>query len=354
MRIVYPNYELNFPNSKDKRLPTMCAYAHLLNNENSPDDLFINNIGCISNDPDCFTAVQANENYFKLIPGHEFSPRLYRGQNKFHELCYSSKFRRDISKIEQTADAVRKEEFILLIKENPILVCLERIMINDLYFQADFEGLAQHYGFRTSYLDASRSKDIAMFFATCDYDKDEDIYKPIIADDRVGVVYTIDLFQGLTTKNKRVDVVGLQALPRPGAQKAFSITLANKENFNKLKYVKFEKFKITRELSEAYFNKFNCGKDLFPDDTVDYKAKQIQNCDSLSKDAFILYCQKQGIKTKKDQIRIKTKLLKSGIRFREQNIKFTRGELSTINDKWMGMRSKFINKIKARFVADEL
>ena len=351
---MYPDYELNFPNSKDKRLPTMYAYAHLLNNENSPDDLFINNIGCISNDPDCFAAVQVNENYFKLIPGHEFSPRLYRGQNKFRELCYSSKFRRDIGTIKQIADAVRKEEFILLIKENPILVGLERIKINDLYFQTDFEGLAQHYGFRTSYLDASRSKDIAMFFATCAYDANEGIYKPIIADDRIGVIYTIDLFQGLTTKNKRVDVVGLQALPRPGAQKAFSITLTNKENFNNLAYVKFEKFKITRELSEAYFNKFNCGKDLFPEDIVDYKAKQIRNCELLSKDAFIIYCQKQGIKSKKDQKRIKTKLLKKDIRFREQNIKFTRGELSSIKDKWIGMRSKFINKIKARFVADPL
>ena len=142
----------------------MYAYAHLLNNENCPDNLFINNIGCISNDPDCFAAVQVNENYFKLIPGPEFSPRLYRGENEFRNPCYSSKFRPYNSKIEQIADAVRKEEFILLIKENPILIDLERIKIKDLYFQTDFEGLAQHYGFRTSYLDASRSKDIAMFF----------------------------------------------------------------------------------------------------------------------------------------------------------------------------------------------
>ena len=197
-------------------------------------------------------------------------------------------------------------------------------------------------------------KILQCFFATCAYDGDEDIYNPIIADDHIGVIYTIDLFQGLTTKNKRVDVVGLQALPRPGAQKAFSIALANKENFNNLAYVKFEKFKITRELSEAYFNKFNCGKDLFPEDIIDYKAKQIQKCASLSKDAFTLYCQKHGIKSKKDQKRIKTKLLKKNIRFREQNIKFTRGELSSIKDKWIGMRSKFINKIKARFVADPL
>ncbi len=354
MRIVYPDRELNFPNSKGKRLPTIYEYAHLLNNQNCPDDLFINNIFAISNDPDCFVAVQTNENHFKLIPGPEFSPRLYRGQNEFHNLCYSSKFRSDNRGIEQIANAVRKAEFILLIKENPILVDLERIKINDLYFQTDFEGLAQHYGFRTSYLDASRSKDIAMFFATCTYDANEGICKPIIADDCKGVIYTIDLFQGLTSKNKRVDVVGLQALPRPGAQKAFSIALSDKVNFNNLAYVKFEKFKITRELSEAYFYKFNCGKDLFPEDIVYYKAKQIQNCDSLSKDAFILYCQKQGIKSKKDQKRIETKLLKSGIRFREQNIKFTRAELSSINNKWVGMRSKFINKIKARFLADAL
>ena len=347
---MYPDCELNFPNSKGKRLPTIDEYAHFLNNENSPDDLFINNIGAISSNSDCFVAVQTNENYFRLIPGPEFSPRLYRGQNKFHNPCYSPKFRSDNNTIEQIANAVRKEEFILLIKENPILIDLERIKIKDLYFQPDFEGLAQHYRFRTSYLDTSRSKDIAMFFATCAYDKDDDIYKPIITDDYTGVIYTIDLFQVLTTKNKRIDVVGLQALPRPGAQKAFSIALADKENFNNLAYVKFEKFKITRELSEAYFYKFNCGKDLFPEDIVDYKAKQIQNCNSLSKDAFILYCQKQG----KDQEKEKTTLLKGDIQFREQNIKFTREELSSINNKWIRMRSKFINKIKARFLADAL
>jgi hypothetical protein len=155
----------------------------------------------------------------------------------------------------------------------------------------------------------------------------------------------------LTSKNKRIDVVGLQALPRPGAQKAFSITLSEKDNFNNLAYIKFKKFKITRELSEYYFYKFNCEKNLFPEDIVDCKAKQIQNSDSLSKDAFILYCQKQRIRSKEEQERIKVKLLESGIQFREQNIIFTREELSSISEEWKGIGSKFINKIKARFVA---
>jgi hypothetical protein len=171
---------LIFPNSKGKRLPTIDEYAHLLNKQGCPDGLFINDIGAISNDPDCFTAVKTNENYFKLVPGHEFSPRLYRGQNKFYDPCYSSKFRPYSSKAEQIADAIRKEEFSLLIKENPILIDLKRRKIKDLHFQTDFEGLAQHYGFRTSYLDTSRSRDIAMFFATCTYDVERDIYEPII------------------------------------------------------------------------------------------------------------------------------------------------------------------------------
>ncbi len=351
---MYADYQLDFANSKKKRLPTIDEYAHFLNNQSCSDNLFINDGGAISRDPNCFVAVQTNENYFKLVPSPEFSPRLYRGQSKFYDPCYSSKFRPYRSKVEQIADAIGKEEFSLLIKENPILIDLERIKIKDLHFQTDFEGLAQHYGFRTSYLDTSRSRDIAMFFATCTYNVERDIYKPIIADNCIGVIYTIDLFQGLTSKNKRIDVVGLQALPRPGAQKAFSITLGEKDNFNNLAYIKFKKFKITRELSEYYFYKFNCGKNLFPEDIVDCKAKQIQNCDSLSKDAFILYCQKQGIRSKEEQERIKVKLLESGIQFREQNIIFTREELSSISDEWEGIGSKFINKIKARFVADAL
>ncbi len=55
--------------------------------------------------------------------------------------------------------------------------------------------------------------------------------------------------------------------------------------------------------------KFNGGKDLFIKDTVWNKAKEIRRSYSLSRDAFTMYCQKQGI----DQGIEEKKLLKCGI-----------------------------------------
>lgn len=333
-----------YPTAKSQglRLQTIDEYAHSLQFSQS-DDLCINNYGCYNNDPDCFVAVKIDENHFKFIPGHEFSSRLYRGQSKFHELCYSSRFRND-DYIDNIKNDIRKEEFILLIKSHPILISAQKIKITDLYLQVDFEGLAQHYGFRTSYLDLTRSKDIAMFFAIYDYDETKDVYKP--TDNKEVVLYTVDLFKGLTNKNKKIDIIGLQALPRPGIQKAFSVALGDKENFNRLPYVSYEIFKITQELSEKYFNKFNDGKDLFIKDTVWNKAKEIRRSYSLSRDAFTIYCQKQGI----DQGIEEEKLLKRGITFRDYNIKFTKKELSSIIEE--SKQAKF--RIGARFVTDPL
>lgn len=334
-----------YPKAKSQglKLPTIGEYAHSLQSSED-DNLFINNYGAVNFDPDCFVAVQTDENHFRFVPGHEFSSRLYRGQSKFYEHCCASMFRESKDEIKLIVDAIRKEEFILLIKTHPILILTQKIKIIDLYFQVDFEGLAQHYRFNTRYLDLTRSKDIAMFFATCDYDENKDVYEP--TNSKEGVLYTVDLFQGLTNKNKKIGIVGLQALPRPGIQKAFSVALGDKENFNRLLYVSYETFKITRELSEKYFNKFNGGKDLFIKDTIWDKAKQIRSYDSLSKDAFIIYCQKQGI----DQRIEEKKLLKCGIIFRDYNIKFTKQELLSIKEE-----SKLVKfRTGARFVADPL
>ncbi len=288
-----------------------------------------------------------NETHFKLIPGPEFSPRLYRGQIGFHDPCHASVFR-PMDELEQISNAIKKEEFVLMIREHPVVMELEKTRIKNLLFYTDYEGLAQHYGFKTRYLDATTSLEIAMFFACCPYCLSKNAYKQISEDNQSGVLYTIDLRAGMASDKRRIDIVGLQALPRPGAQKAFSIVFETREDFNTSPYVTWEPVQITPKISNQYFEKFQNSKLIFPQDLVDYKAKEIIDSATLSKDAFILYSEKNEIKSGQRK-RIQNKLVKNGFEFREQNVRFSLDEMRSILSKWRGKKSSFIDKIKARF-----
>lgn len=67
-----------------KRLPTKDDYPSLqMPFAYSQDKVNISNIGAVTESPDNWNVVsfqEGDEEDWALIPGHEFSPKLYRGQ----------------------------------------------------------------------------------------------------------------------------------------------------------------------------------------------------------------------------------------------------------------------------------
>lgn len=81
-----------------KSIPTIDHYAALLLPFEIEDDhCRINQYGCVASEvSDSLCVVQTDEHHFSLLPGPEFSPRLYRGQPAFYKECLPSLFRKPI------------------------------------------------------------------------------------------------------------------------------------------------------------------------------------------------------------------------------------------------------------------
>lgn len=264
-----------------------------LNNKEKPPNNILNGL-ILNNSDDEFQAVDIGNNKFKLIPTSEnLNIFLYRGQNKYHEPCLSSIDRNSISKEEKIINELKKIEFIEFIKKHPIIEELLKLKILNCTFDFDYkyEELAQHYGFFTNHIDLTNNENIAMFFATTKYDSQKRTHR-IITDEEneIGILYKIIY----NFDDIRINIIGAQALERPTLQRAFSINMFPNEDFNQIASHKKE-FRITTELSKKYFDMFNGGKKLMPENSLTNKIYEIQDKKTISKEALNLYVKKHKI-----------------------------------------------------------
>ncbi|MES2025447.1 MAG: FRG domain-containing protein [Pseudomonadota bacterium] len=70
-------------------------------------------------------------------------------------------------------------ELSAVMDRHPATRDLMAYQIEGLDFALSIEAIAQHYQYPTQLLDFSRSRDVAMFFATCAYDQAGDIFLPL-------------------------------------------------------------------------------------------------------------------------------------------------------------------------------
>ncbi len=298
----------------------------------------------MSQNPELFHAVGIDDFFFKLMPGPEMNFKLYRGQNCFYPECVPSKYRHG-SEMEEILQELKKNEFILLLMEHPVVYELHQLNCMGAYFQTDYEGLAQHYGFATSHLDLTNDRDVAMFFATTRFDQEHQAYE-IIAEEFKAVIYTVNYLHPDVTE--RINIVGAQALPRPGMQKAYSISLDAQENFNDLTFVSYEQFICTKEISEHYFYLFDKGRKIFPDDVMDKRAMQIRESKAIDSEALEMYFNEHDLQAVTERESVIERLNKNGFVVKKKNSAITQKELATIRQQWQKDRQKLMDKIHLR------
>lgn len=199
---------------------------------------------------------------------------LYRGQNAEIIPCYPSLYRGEPTDLDVFIERMRFVVFRRLLFSHPV--------VNGFFkkhnFLVDYEGLAQHYGLKTSVLDLTSDIEIALFFATCKYDKDNDDFS-YFDDGQVhtAILYLFDpLFDNEPIPadflSNNITPIGLQAFMRPGLQKGFALHIAPKKSIKCWKY----DFTFTCEDSKYYYDKFMKESPIWHvDDILVGKARQI-------------------------------------------------------------------------------
>lgn len=259
-------------------IETVDQFAHsLVSMDVVEDNSWINDWGAVTDTGvDLLLPVKISDTHFRFMPGPEFSPRLYRGETEFHSICAPTMFRPGISSVDRFFAIGKGIELSTLMDHHPATNDLKESRIGDLSFSLNIEAIAQHYGFKTGLMDFSRSRNVAMFFATCRHDPATGSYAPL--QEGAAVLYTADLKQLINQRKGSAAFLplGLEPLPRPEAQRALAVRLNPGENLNVMPWVTREAIDITPELSQHYFDMFSGGAKLFPPNPFDEHVRAIR------------------------------------------------------------------------------
>ena len=304
-----------------------------------------------------FQPIEMEDGTDILMP---LSPRqyvFYRGENKYHEKCYPSLYRDGMTESAVFVERLKRCELELMLKEYPIT----SLFANSIYtktpdgkdfffnFRIGYDGLSQHYGIKTEFMDISLDPLVAAFFAASEYDSRTDTYHPIVDTKRYdyGVFYVCTQLHFVGDHNSRLDVVGMQPLFRPGRQKAFVYRLEKGENFSDKARKIF--FRHDPMVNKLIFQLANVNKRLFPDELLNEKIRNgIVKSREFTNAAHVMAKERYYLDKSE-------KILKSYIK--DEHIKisktkkkwFTDKEKMQVSEYWKSYQKELFSKIILRW-----
>lgn len=299
------------------------------------NDLFS---GAVKN-KECFEIVRTTAGDKVLMPVAFPYLFLYRGQNQEYAPCLPTLYRNDMDLMSLLIEKMRYHTFEQLLDTHPI--------VKDFFkakgFRVDYEGLAQHYGLKTSVLDFTSDLNVALFFATCKYNPNTDSYMCYDGKKKHrAILYLINPFiHGDITKTeditqifeRRISCIGMQPFARPGAQKGFAYHCT--EEKKALRAVKYH-IEFTTDESRKYFARYLSGRKLWVQDELVAKTNMIKQQMVFTRDVF----EQSWQEVAKDEIAIdeaENKLKGLGISVvatTNFQIFFSSNEQSQIIDRW--------------------
>ncbi|MBT9140309.1 MAG: hypothetical protein DDT30_00885 [Dehalococcoidia bacterium] len=218
-----------------------------------------------------------------LVPGNQ-TLFIYRGQVQDFPSCVPKIYRGELTIYDLFEARLKQREFERVIQTHPAVQDIIKYGIH-----ISFTGLAQHYGFRTEFLDVTSDPMVAAFFAVCHHSKAAEKYLPIVEQDELGVfMKTPSIVYNITnpTNVPKLQPIGLQPFPRPGNQKAYTVQLESREDYSAHKML----FHQTKKSSEYIYDMFEGGGKLFPADPIKDKAKEILGGKIFSREVSVDIC----------------------------------------------------------------
>lgn len=271
--------------------------------------------------PDKFIVVRTVKGRHTLKPNLNRIKFLYRGQNAVYPHLLSSFSREDeeitsfmsqdeIKKCKERArrrhlvSNLKLEEFIDLLRSHPLFMMFDRGIVLEPYqkpffFNMNYYGLAQHYGFKTKVIDFTTDINVAAFFA-CTKNNGDDNYSPI-TDTKLypyGALYVHPINPELTFKFL-FSTIGLQLYPRSGTQKGVLFEEAQVRQYLADKITNIYYFRHDPYCSTHFFKLMDSGKKLFPEDGIAQYARNIIHGNEISGNIFAqnLYSNQEDFKT---------------------------------------------------------
>lgn len=248
------------------------------------DRVYINDV---SND--LFIVNRLNSRRYCFKPNLREHLYLFRGQNTSYERILSSFSRGDLD--DHLISNLKCEDFICLLRTHPLFMMFEKGIHLEpgkkpFFFEMNYYGLAQHYGFNTGLVDFTSDISVAAFFACTKYNGN-DTYEPIVDTNQYpyGVIYIHKIipsgsFVGLGFRN-----IGLQIYPRTGVQKGFFY----EEGGTRIPLERLVTpcyFKHEAACSRKVFELQKEGKRLFPIDDVQPYAQEILKSQEITGTVF--------------------------------------------------------------------
>lgn len=243
-------------------------------------------------EPGHYFAVQSQENpnMMVLFPTGPSAFSLYRGESRDYKECKPS--------ILRTADEdtlllsrLQTEELECILRNHPIIgelinrpIMIEKFGIQ-FWLKVQFEGLAQHYGIATPFLDMTNNKWVAAFFAITNYkDGKYNLVKPS-KDQAWGCFYR---WEQPNYREKGLDVpqpLGMQYFNRPGCQSAFALDLTRLGDLNNCEEVERIYFRHDKEANQLVYDLCQQGRMFFPEDGMEALVGSLKGLKSFSEEA---------------------------------------------------------------------
>ena len=242
-----------------------------------------------------------NGDCVNLVSGVEFAFTEYRGQTQEYESCLSTLDRIQHDH-ELFAALCRSTYFKQALEAHPVITQIRSKGLNlgengeSLPICVDLDGIAQHYGLPTQYLDITSNFSVASFFATQRWDNKAKKFEPMRMTPKPGVIYQLQpafLIAQDSDNGIPYTPIGWQPFPRPEQQRANAIRLPAGEDFVESLPVASHYFNHSRNQSKRIYEEFEGGEKLLPaDDLADF-AESVQSKTNFPQhtldEAFRLY-----------------------------------------------------------------
>lgn len=264
------------------------------------------------------------------------SGHYYRGENQLFPESTPSLYR----KLKQLSAEEEKNLYRLVadmrIGEFKTLLNKFNHVIDWDYCDILYDILAQHYGLETDWLDITSDFNVALFFATCFWDNNENKWKPLTKKQtevdeqhKYGMIFHIpsnrmllrnglalnylrnNPFYSENSPNNVVYPIGFQPFMRCHMQNGYAMYMRKPHPLQT--DIEFEKLRFRHDegLSKWIFDKMEGGKLIYPHEglnQVDFVIDSIRNLTTFSKEAFQYALAKNSLTTNTDKEIIKKAL----------------------------------------------